>query len=465
MISSIALPMPARVAFAPLFARCTPLRLARTARHFVCGSNSSDEDSLPRLTCRAFAPPAKRERPKRSWVAQDGSSMPERVAVVGGGLAGLAVTWHLLNSTRRMAKKRGADHTCIHVTVFDPASPGSAGATAAAAGLLHPFTPRVKKKCWHAKKGVPAAEHLIGQAQEHTDRPLLVRSGILRLALDERALKDYEVAARRYPHEVTFWDVDKVALECPSAPRVPGAFLKYGSVVDVARYASALAAACETSGRVTWVREAVSDIRPLVGVVGDNSFDAVVLANGASIRALDGIDVPIMPCRGQNVVFGATSPSSLVPPFPIISGKYIVPDLFDNGGGLIGGATFEYRDEGETERDFVMHGASSNISRAHSNLADSLARLVPSLPHFWAPSTAVAGMRALPPRSKLGSVPLAARLQGVPDGHSLWMLSGLGSRGLLHHAYLGKLVAQAVVAGNEQLIPIDARRVLMSVIT
>lgn len=376
-----------------------------------------------------------------------------------------------------MAKKRDLDYTQIQVTVFDPASPGEAGATAAAAGLLHPFTPRVKKKCWHSKKAVPAAEHLIEQAQAHADGPLLVRSGILRLALDKRALEDYAIAARRYPQEVKFWDAAAVAANCPTATHVPAAFLPQGAVVHVANYTRALAAACDASGRVEWRRTAVSDVRPLLGIHDDDGganasddkseFDAVVVANGAAVRALQGLaNVPVTPCRGQNVRYAATSDLTIAPPFPIISGKYFVPDLFSPEGAapaMIGGATFEYCGKGEIESEFVTSNASvTDVEHAHGELSDPLSRLVPSLSHFWHPSDSVAGMRALPPRSTLGSVPLAARLEGAPWNKSLWVLNGLGSRGLLHHAYLGKLLAQAVVAGNEKLIPIDARRVAMS---
>lgn len=54
-------------------------------------------------------------------------------AVVGGGFAGCAVAWHLLAAARARAP--------IAVTLFDGAGLGG-GASGAAAGLLHPFTPR-----------------------------------------------------------------------------------------------------------------------------------------------------------------------------------------------------------------------------------------------------------------------------------------------------------------------------------
>ena len=61
---------------------------------------------------------------------------PSRIAVVGGGLAGLGTAAHLLLETEQPLQ-------ALHV--FDAMPPGKGGASAVAAGLLHPFTPRSKE--------------------------------------------------------------------------------------------------------------------------------------------------------------------------------------------------------------------------------------------------------------------------------------------------------------------------------
>ena len=61
---------------------------------------------------------------------------PTRIAVLGGGLAGLGTAAHLLLE---------AESTLRALHVFDQAPPGEGGASAVAAGLLHPFTPRSKE--------------------------------------------------------------------------------------------------------------------------------------------------------------------------------------------------------------------------------------------------------------------------------------------------------------------------------
>jgi len=62
-----------------------------------------------------------------------GACAVRRIAIVGGGFAGCAVAWHLLAAARPGAP--------IAVALFDGAGLGG-GASGAAAGLLHPFTPR-----------------------------------------------------------------------------------------------------------------------------------------------------------------------------------------------------------------------------------------------------------------------------------------------------------------------------------
>ena len=75
-------------------------------------------------------------------------------------------------------------------------------------------------------------------------------------------------------------------------------------------------------------------------------------------------------------------------------------------------------------------------------------------------------MRARPPRSHFGYVPLAGRLGGerAPDDvaaaarPAVWMLGGLGSRGLIHHALLGRAMARAVLRRDERELPEHTRR-------
>ncbi len=73
------------------------------------------------------------------------------------------------------------------------------------------------------------------------------------------------------------------------------------------------------------------------------------------------------------------------------------------------------------------------------------------------------GVRALPPRTAGGSLPLLGRLEGaVVRGSAaagaaaplppVWVVAGLGSRGLVYHAWLGEQLARAVLADDEGVL-------------
>ncbi len=57
------------------------------------------------------------------------ASSPKNVAIVGGGLAGLSTTYHLL----KKSKDEGEGEN-LHITIFDKAEPGQGGASSVAGG-------------------------------------------------------------------------------------------------------------------------------------------------------------------------------------------------------------------------------------------------------------------------------------------------------------------------------------------
>ena len=441
----------------------------------------------PSLTIRHFAPKTKRVHKPRSNIAPPGSPIPNRIAIVGGGLAGLAATYHLLYSTQRWARKRNFNASDLSLTIFDPSLPGTGGASAAAAGLLHPFTPRLKRKAWRAVKSLDAAMHLISIAEaEDPQTPLHVVSGLLRLALTDRGETDFRVAANRFPKEVHFLDADTVKQRFPYAAPMPGAFVPDAAIVNTKEYLRKLWKVCEHSQRVEWRTEPVNSVSQLLE---NGQFDTVVVTAGASTKGLtDLTHIPITPCRGQNLVMSHKEEESLTMDIvnenssvqsnvPVISGKYIIPDYFEeyqphrhqnlnqtsiNNRSMIAGATFEYKDEDDTWNDFMQQVSKQDINRAINDLTDPLQQIFPKLFEEWRVSTTNSGSRALPPRSDQGSIPITCRVRGTSEETTCWLFTGLGSRGLLHHAYLGRVLAHAIVSGSEKHIPIDARRFELS---
>lgn len=435
----------------------------------------------PSLTIRHFAPKTKRVHKPRSNIAPPGSPIPNRIAIVGGGLAGLAATYHLLHSTQRWARKRDFNASDLSITIFDPSPVGAGGASAAAAGLLHPFTPRLKRKAWRAEKSLDAAMHLINVAQtEDPQTPLHVVPGLLRLAFTDIRETDFRVAANRFPKEVHFLDADTVKQRFPQASPMSGAFIPDAAVVNTKEYLRKLWKVCENTQRVEWRTEAVTSVGQLLE---DDQFDTVVVTAGASAIGLTDLNhIPITPCRGQNLVMNYKSEESLTLPkadenslaqndIPVISGKYVIPDYFEenqpyqtriNKRSMVAGATFEYKDEDETWSDFLQQVSKQDVNRAVNELTYPLQQIFPQLFEEWHVSTTNSGSRALPPRSERGSIPITCKVHGTSEKTTCWLFTGLGSRGLLHHAYLGRVLAHAIVSGCEKHIPIDARRFELS---
>ena len=74
-----------------------------------------------------------------------GSRGRRRYAIIGGGFAGVATAWHLLAA---------GEGSIAGIDLFDAAGLGG-GASGAAAGLLHPYTPKGKVRGFH----FPAAHY------------------------------------------------------------------------------------------------------------------------------------------------------------------------------------------------------------------------------------------------------------------------------------------------------------------
>lgn len=76
----------------------------------------------------------------------------------------------------------------------------------------------------------------------------------------------------------------------------------------------------------------------------------------------------------------------------------------------------------------------------------------------WSITGAVAGLRAMPPHTLNGTLPLLGCIDDfVGCGHKskYWLFTGLGARGLLYHGWLGKLLALAVLSRDENLLPLE----------
>ena len=114
------------------------------------------------------------------------------------------------------------------------------------------------------------------------------------------------------------------------------------------------------------------------------------------------------------------------------------------------GSTWEWR-----SRNSSPDVSTSEASQSLEELLPKAYAIYPNLEN-WTFASARAGLRAMPPLTPHGSLPLMGCVDDIVrmgNGCKYWLFGGLGARGLLYHGWLGKLLAQAVLECNEQLIP------------
>jgi glycine/D-amino acid oxidase-like deaminating enzyme len=111
------------------------------------------------------------------------------IAVIGGGFAGLATSNFIINSLPN----------CV-ITLFDlEKSPGINGASAAAGGLMHPFTPK-GKLIWKGIESFNLAEQLIQSCQPYSPNQLISKSlSILRPCFNDNDFLQWKETAKTYP--------------------------------------------------------------------------------------------------------------------------------------------------------------------------------------------------------------------------------------------------------------------------
>ena len=382
---------------------------------------------------------------------------PERVAIVGGGLAGLGTSIRLLDRGVRVLHVYDAQH-----------APGLGGASAAAAGLLHPFT-RHGKEIWLGREGFCATQDLIRRCESLGNRGVSDASGLFRLALTAEQETTLRGAcqtrgdANEGPLEQKWMPRDALDPAMGVGDEVLGATYAPAALsVDTPAYLRALWDLCESvahesGSECEWRARrlpSLAELHTVTATMGEPSYDAVIVASGyaatelAELRSLGG--KALRPCRGQNLIFENAARLRT----PLICGKYVVP--VEDGRRLIAGATFEYDPPETADRP-------ADVEAATAALRSTLVTIHPALAeaHVYG---AQAGVRSLPPRSHHGYVPLAGRLalpatadQPAPCA-SAWLFGGLGSRGLIHHALLGAAVADAVLTGEITRIPEHMRR-------
>ena len=303
----------------------------------------------------------------------------KRLAVVGSGFAGLSVVWHAL--------QKGYE-----VTLFDPAGIG-AGASGVSTGLLHPFPGKTASLSWKARDGMEATRALLLVAKSALSCPVASYTGIFRPAITESQKQSFRQNKEALWKEVSL----------PGMPPTEGLWIEEGITVFSRLYLKGLWLASEKMGAV-FIQEKFSQ---------PHLFDRIVFAMGSETTTLEECKhLPVRTAIGQSLVCEWDHPL----PFSLASQGYIT--LTEDPSLCQVGSTYEHTLEPDPKKALA--------------LIHQVSYFYPPALHFKIKEIR-SGKRVAP---KEGHQPIIAQISP-----KAWVFTGLGSRGLLYHAFLGAHLA------------------------
>lgn len=325
-----------------------------------------------------------------------------KIAIIGAGLSGLATAWYLLQI-----------NPSFQVTLFDPYGVGGQSSLISA-GLLHKYSGRYAKESPFGKEGEEATQQLLKISEETLQQSVILSKGILRIPLSDEQESSFKKGANQYA-DLTWWEESLVHETDPHLPKRPGLFIRSGLSVNTPLYLKGLFQACQRLGAML-VPSAIESLTEL------KEFDQVICASGPFSSKFPELSAyPIHSVKGQLIEF--SWPVALPPlRYSLISKVYLSMSA-DNLRCIVG-ATYEHQ----------FRDPFPNPDEALKELLPGIVALYPPLAE--APIEQVrAGIRGSTP----SRLPYCGRVK-----HNLWIIGGMGSRGLLYHAYFASKLANAL---------------------
>ena len=312
-----------------------------------------------------------------------------KIAVIGAGLLGLACTY-------RLSSLEG-----VHVTLIDKAGIGS-GASGIAAGLLHPFAGKKATLNWNGFEAYTDALELLEVASKTLGQPVMQKSGIFRPACSPTQHALFKSASEKYPECI--WQED-------SKLHLPGIFIPCGVQVDCALYLDALFKASLVNA-VTFKIATISSREEL------EDFDLVIFTVGTGFSAISGLThPPIHAVKGQLLELEYDK----MIPYAISSQAYVAQM---QPRYIVAGSTYEHSWT-TTEPD---------VTTCEQEIREKLRQFSPSF----------AELRLLSCKAGFRATTADKRPFITKSDPKCWCLGGLGSKGLLYHAWLAKSLCSAL---------------------
>lgn len=327
------------------------------------------------------------------------------ICVVGGGLAGLAVAYFL--------QETGAHQ----VTVYDGGD--NKGASYIAAGLMHPFIGSKGLLSEQGLEGMQASRELLEVADKALGGESVFKEGLYRVAMNGFQKTMFSRWSRKLPDLVRQLSEEEVECHPHILGGGPVYEIKCGVSVTMPRYLVGLRRAFEALGGSYikgWVSQ--SDIK---------QRGQVIYAVGRHLDKFSVLgDLNIHMFKGQLLLADKPCDTSLEK--AIIGRGYVS----ESAGQIVIGSTYEKGKCDELiDQDFAI-----------ADIMPKLATFA-SLKHPLNICGVRAGVRVV---NKDHYFPIAKRVSNRE-----YVITGMGSRGLLYHALIGKQVVDLIAHEKQRV--------------
>lgn len=294
------------------------------------------------------------------------------------------------------------------------------------------------------------------------DDTLIWRRGIVRPPTTEKAadilLENVQSCLESCSLQVLDSDAVRRLIPGLCAPFDFAVYMPLALNINPRKYLQALFSACQNLAdeaslllgeqkEFKLYKQHVDDLHQLAG-----EYDSVIICLGAKAPSLPELanKLPLRTCRG--VIAEFQLPSDTVEEYgnqspSILSDAWLA---FQGPRTVSVGSTWQWKSE--------IYSSTVSDEEALTAMEELLPKASGVYPGIskWDFVRARAGIRAMPPLTANGSLPLLGCLDdllGKKGKCTFWLVGGLGARGLLYHGLVGKLTARAVISCDENSIP------------
>lgn len=315
-----------------------------------------------------------------------------RIAIVGAGLSGLSIATYLLRK-----------NNTIDITLFDPHGIGRGASSLAS--LLHPYPGKHGKRSLYAGAALLMARELFKFTEKFAAKPFL-SSGVLRSIYTLEQEQNFLSMGKLYGDVHTYHNP------------MPAFYISSGFTINTPQYLQSLWTFCKKHN-TNLVCEKIISLEEL------NHFDHIVLAMGAGIEKFTMIDNYSFDFVKGQILYSNIKNIRHIPMSCIAKG-YIaqVPNSYIHLG-----STYEHK---FTETEFSLEEARENI----------MSKLIPFFP--WIEEVPICGgQAAIRVCNKRHYFPIFDKISP-----RFWIMTGMGSRGLLYHAIMGLRGAEEILSDS-----------------